>query len=108
LYRASPLAKVRIPQPEKKRGCISPRGNARGTIGTGNAAEQDLTSIRRAYPTGIFGAVERKCVSLDLRAPECGLKALRETGRFSIEFERNGVTPKTLRHTSRLAFGGVA
>ena len=83
------------------------RGDACGAIGTGNAAEQDLTCIRRAYAAGIFCAVERKCVSLDLRAPECGLKALRETGRFSIELERKGLTPEALRYTCRRAFGGV-
>src|SRR4029077_7291796 len=68
---------------------------------------QDLTSIRSAYATGIFGAVERKCVGLDLWAPECRFKTLRETGRFSIKSERIGVTPETLRNTRRLAFGGV-
>ena len=37
-----------------------------------------LTSIRRAYATGVFGAVERKCVKfLDSLAQERGLKALR-------------------------------
>src|ERR1700756_615451 len=79
------------------------RGNACGPIGTRNAAKQDLTSIGRAYATGIFGAVERKGVSLDLRAPECGLKALCKTGRFSIEFERKGLTPKAPRYTRRMA-----
>ena len=28
-------------------------------------------------------------------------------GRFSIEFERKGLTPKPPRYTRRLAFGGV-